>query len=269
LQKRATPTRIALRLTLLLALAAVVCPPAEAAKSRSRQSRKQQALAQFQTAEKQREALSGKPTAQRTHRDYEKVIQAYWRVYRLSPASPKAHESLQAMAELKTDMGRILNDPNILEAAIEQYHFLRREYPGSRNRWNALLTVGLIYLEDLKDEARARSAFEEFLKLYPQHTLAEKAQAALVEVDKRVAARKQREKELEQEKQTAKSVRAAPSEPAKSPDETALVTSIRHWTTPDYIRVAIDLGNEVKYEAGRITALLGRCADHRAAEFGG
>ncbi len=33
-----------------------------------------------------------------------------------------------------------------------------------------------------------------------------------------------------------------------------LVTSIRHWSTPDYTRVAIDLEDEVPYEAGRIAA---------------
>src|SRR5436309_12826616 len=31
-----------------------------------------------------------------------------------------------------------------------------------------------------------------------------------------------------------------------------LVTGIRHWSTPDYTRVAIDLEGEVKYDAGRI-----------------
>src|SRR5581483_3470160 len=31
-----------------------------------------------------------------------------------------------------------------------------------------------------------------------------------------------------------------------------LVTSIRHWSTPDYTRIAIDLDQKVKYEAGRV-----------------
>ena len=30
------------------------------------------------------------------------------------------------------------------------------------------------------------------------------------------------------------------------------MTGIRHWSTPDYTRVAIDLEDEVKYEAGRV-----------------
>src|SRR5258708_20992412 len=31
-----------------------------------------------------------------------------------------------------------------------------------------------------------------------------------------------------------------------------LLTKVRHWSTPDYTRVAIDLEEEVKYEAGRV-----------------
>src|SRR5438067_1424477 len=31
-----------------------------------------------------------------------------------------------------------------------------------------------------------------------------------------------------------------------------LVTNVRYWSTPDYTRVAIDLEEEVKYEAGRV-----------------
>src|SRR5205807_10522701 len=38
--------------------------------------------------------------------------------------------------------------------------------------------------------------------------------------------------------------------PAKCP--LPLVTGVRHWSTPDYTSVAIDIDTEVKYEAGRI-----------------
>src|SRR5207237_8425423 len=49
------------------------------------------------------------------------------------------------------------------------------------------------------------------------------------------------------------------SEPASKPvaaplvnGRRPLVTGIRHWSTPDYTRVAIDLEEEIPYEAGRI-----------------
>src|SRR6266851_390423 len=39
---------------------------------------------------------------------------------------------------------------------------------------------------------------------------------------------------------------------AKRPGGLAQVTGIRHWSTPDYTRVAIDLGDDVTYEAARV-----------------
>jgi N-acetylmuramoyl-L-alanine amidase len=43
---------------------------------------------------------------------------------------------------------------------------------------------------------------------------------------------------------------AAAGKPAKGP--VAMVTGIRHWSTPTYTRVAIDLGDEVTYQAARV-----------------
>src|SRR5260370_36129071 len=37
----------------------------------------------------------------------------------------------------------------------------------------------------------------------------------------------------------------------QTPRRMARLTSIRHWSTPDYTRVAIDLEQEVEYQAGR------------------
>src|SRR6202012_5201332 len=45
----------------------------------------------------------------------------------------------------------------------------------------------------------------------------------------------------------------AASVPAETPRSggVAQVTGIRHWSTPTYTRVAIDLGDEVEYQAAR------------------
>ena len=79
------------------------------------------------------------------------MIAAYRRVYYGSPASSKADPSVVAVAELLTEMGRRFDDDKALHAAIGQYKFLRREYPGSRDRFEALFTIGQIYQDDLKD----------------------------------------------------------------------------------------------------------------------
>ena len=131
-----------------------------------------------------REALNGRPESERTRQDYQKVADAYRKVYYVAPASSKADASVVAVAEILAEMGRQFPpDEKDLHAAIGQYEFLRREYPGSKYRVEALFTIGQIYKEDLGDEAAAKATFEEFLKRYPHNQLAPKAQEALAELN--------------------------------------------------------------------------------------
>ena len=220
---------------------------------------------QFTTAQKMREALNGTPEEERNKRDYLRVMDAYRRVYYMAPTSNRADASVLAVAELLVQVGRSFEDEKSLRAAIGQYEFLRREYPGSKFRVDALFTIGQIYREDLEDRDKARETFEEFLKHYPNSHLAADARDAIKEMDAEVAAEKKGKKPGEAAKEVAKKEepKLKPA-PASEQDDTRmatasakrsglpLITGIRHWSTPDYTRVAIDIETEVKYEAGRV-----------------
>ena len=99
----------------------------------------------FATAERMREALNGRPLADRTRHDYQRVINAYRNIYFGAPTSAKADPSVVAVAETLVEMGRRFDDDKILNEAVAQYKFLRREYPGSKYRCDALFTIGEIY----------------------------------------------------------------------------------------------------------------------------
>ncbi len=269
------------------------------------------ARAQFTRAERTREALNGRPAGERTRREYQRAIDAYRRVYFGSPASSKADPSVVATAELMVEMGRRFDDNKILRGAVEEYRFLRKEYPGSKYRFEALFTIGEIYKDDLKDPEEARTAFEDFLHRYPRNRLADEARAAVKEMDDAAAeaertARKGRQKTAKEktaanaggganrsrgENPKAASTRSAPNagSPGASPSGTAdagsengasgdapnadsnseslnssstqsgplrgelpRVTGVRHWSTPDYTRVAIDIERDVKFDSQRI-----------------
>ncbi len=226
--------------------------------------KRQVAASQFEIAERLRESLNGRPANERTRREYQRVIDAYRRVYFTSPISTKADASVVAVAELLAEMGRALDDPKISQDAITQYEFLRREYPGSKHRVEALFTIGQIYREDLRDNERAKASFEEFLKRYPHSHLADDARDALREIEAEKAAPKLATKNKRisgsgVETQHAASLQARnegesrlDSDSGKHSGRLPLVTGIRHWSTPDYTRVAIDLEQQVKYEAGRV-----------------
>ncbi len=241
-----------------------------------------------------REALNGRPQADRTRRDYQRVINAYRNVYFGAPTSTKADPSVVAVAETMVEMGRRFDDDKILNGAIAQYRFLRKEYPGSKYRCDALFTIGEIYKDDLNDPEQARGTFQEFLHRYPHNRLVEDALQAIAELDREVAAdRKNADKKAEAQakkpgKGTAENAsgisenKSATEPSAKNTDSKSAdsktaelqsadsqadtaqaasdrrasrlprVTGIRHWSTPNYTRVAIDLESDVKFFSQRI-----------------
>jgi len=254
----------------LLVLALLATPPANARVHHS----DAWAREHFATAERMREALNGRPTTERTRRDYQRVVNAYRAVYLGAPTSTKADPSVVAVAETLVEMGRHFDDNKILNEAIEQYRFLRREYPGSKYRFDGLFTIGEIYKDDLNDPEAARSAFQDFLRHYPHNRLADGARQAIVELNQQDEAEKASEARNATEK--AQSEKNPPddipkkgivagesvSRPASARDESSgahsghlpRVTGIRHWSTPDYTRVAIDLEGDVKFSSQRIAS---------------
>ncbi len=277
------PRQRGLRWAMLLILAALPAVPAHARAHHN----EAWARDRFAAAERMREALNGRLPADRSRRDYQRVINAYRNVYYGAPTSTKADPSVVAVAETLVEMGRRFDDDKILHEAIAQYKFLRREYPGSKYRCDALFTIGQIYNDDLNDPDEARATFEEFLHRYPHNRLVEDAQAAIADLD-RAAEKKAETPQPKAAKngQPAKATDGASSDTESAAEETdaaaraepALslskgvpaphssvpaspaapsgglprVTGIRHWSTPDYTRVAIDVEGDVKFGSQRI-----------------
>jgi N-acetylmuramoyl-L-alanine amidase len=257
----------------LLALAVVAAANAPAAHARAHHS-DAWAREHFAAAERMREALNGRPPADRSRRDYQRVLNCYRSVYLGAPASTKADPSVVAVAETLVEMGRRFDDNKILNEAIEQYKFLRREYPGSKYRFDGLFTIGEIYKDDLNDPEAARSTFQEFLRHYPQNRLADDARQAIAQLDQEAQAQKAAEarraakktrsdKEARNNKDTGDAAgdghasrSASAKDDSSEPRSGRLprVTGIRHWSTPDYTRVAIDVESDVKFSSQRIAS---------------
>jgi len=238
------------------------------------------AQTQFAGAVRLHQALEARPARELTRADYQRVINAYRRVYLESPTSTKADPSVVAVAQLLEEMGRRFNDDDTLRAAIKQYEFLRQQYPGSKARFGALFRIGEIYKEDLHDKENADATFQDFLHRYPRNQFAEEARKALAEPVEKASlkagiqpAHKEKSRAAEKiadsddgdaPEDTTGSVskteageaspdaesKADAPEPARG--KTARVTGIRHWSTPESIRVAIDLDEDIKFESQRI-----------------
>ena len=321
--------RPAVCVTAMSCLAAICCGAAgvranTSTTARARSAKKVVALPPWEQAEQGRDALEAIADASRTKADYARVMDAYRAIYHANPANVHAAAAVNAVAELLAEQGRGLHDAKSLSAALGQYEFLRKQYPASSLRVQALLAEGQIAQDDLGDSGLAREKYKLLLKEHGKSEQAEEAKAGLASLEVRGLRSEVRGtttgKDAVAVNQAARTVMdpttrgttakdGAPGnshrdtgrdgvpggsslpataqtsgvvEPirrdstamngppvpggggpvvadvvadvngAKRNGKRALVTGIRHWSTATYTRVAIDLGDEVTYEAARV-----------------
>jgi N-acetylmuramoyl-L-alanine amidase len=254
---------------------ALICVLLTAALAQARVHRSQAwAETQFNKAESQRETLSGHSEQARTRREYQTVIASYRRIVLQAPTSSKADGSAFAVANLTAEMGRHFKDDMALYSAVREYKFLRREYPGSKHRVEALLAIGEIYKNDLGDEADARATFEEFLRRYQHSDLVKEARAELAtlkpdpegERHARVVEEKADNEnadngDTDSGQNSAANTHASVAKkgPAQKPgsepdtrDKIVRVNSIERKSAPDYTRITVGLAQDVQFESQRI-----------------
>jgi N-acetylmuramoyl-L-alanine amidase len=136
-------------------------------------------LSPWEQAERGRQMLEKMPEEARTKADYARAMDAYRAIYHANPADVHAPAAIDAVAELLAEQGRILHDAKALHAAVGQYEFLRKQYPASSLRAQALLAEGQIEQNDLRDAPTAREKYKLLLKDHPKSEQAEEASAAL------------------------------------------------------------------------------------------
>jgi len=243
-------------------------------------------LTPWEQAERARDAFEGAAPGTHTRADFTAVMDRYRLIYHENPRDPYAPEAINTVAELLAEAGRELHDPRSLEAALGQYEFLRTQYPGSPLRAGALLAEAQIDANDLHNPAAAHERYQLFLTSFPRSSLAEQARAGDSALSDAAAGRSTRAATAGRRGEVPAETRAGSSamgaaqvtQPAgegvpaadrqraangtmglPAPMATvyhrgplAPVSGIRHWSTPSYTRVAIDLGGEVEYEAARV-----------------
>src|SRR5215467_10059855 len=120
-------TRTSPALSWALTIASLICLLQTVAFGRTVKEKKEAARTQLEVAQRLREALNSKPESQREQRDYDKVLDAFRKVYHTAPTFNKADASVLAVAELLEEQGRVLDEPKSFKDAIGQLEFLRRE----------------------------------------------------------------------------------------------------------------------------------------------
>ena len=259
--------------TLLCGLtASATAPPS------SRTTKHVQALTPWEQAQRGRAALEAEAQGSRTRAAYARVLDQFRAIYHDNPRDSHAAEAVYSVAEMLAEQGRDLEDAGSFRAAVGQYEFLRTQYPASSLGAPALLAEGRIEAQDLGDKGTARAKLDQLVREAPRSEAARQARAELARLKKPEDASPA--KGIHPTHPDEAGMNGAPGQFADSkgaasvgvrptpPDEAgrngapkaaalrtgplAQVTGIRHWSTPTYTRVAIDLGDEVTFEAARV-----------------
>jgi N-acetylmuramoyl-L-alanine amidase len=263
LRRHAATIRSILRV--IFAVLVVLSLHSNLARAENSSARRESAKNQFERAEKERQALEARPEKNRSLKDYSSVVNAYRRVYLITPRAADVPAALNQVAELYRAMGDLFNE-KYYRLAVDSYQFLLREYPGNRYREDALLAIARIEQDDLHDPALAKASYEKFLALHPRAPRAEEVRAILDRLRGASGAEGPAPKIAAVKNPLPANPTAADATPATTDTKPVAsgeshsaagsrpeVTRIRTWNADTYTRIVIDVGAQVKYQAARIS----------------
>ena len=219
----------------------------------------QQHLSPYERAQQQHAVLEARPESQRTRASYERVVDAYRAVSYYDPSSPRADASVLAIAQLLLEEGRLFSDEKLLQDAISRYESLHLNHPSGRYRYASQIVEGERQARVALNELRNRAELRPASSAHTQHDAAVKTQPS----QPGQSATPSRPPPAVTQPTTQPSPppiqisSGSPEVPstvltALHPGQVALVSGIRHWSTPVYTRIAIDLQDQVAYQAARV-----------------
>jgi N-acetylmuramoyl-L-alanine amidase len=227
-------------------------------------------------ATKAREVFEAEPQGAHTKVEYAHVMDGFRAIYHGNPGDAHAGRAVEQVAELLAEEGKEFSDHKALHDAAGQYEFLAKAYPGGTMAPRALgHALELLGPDAADDAAEAKKVRTLLVSEYPRSAEAKEARAAKAPADVASAEgssdhyRKPAVATVATPVKDDAQVTEAKTDPGAQVDDEhpasgkvdaglvksgkmATVTGIRHWSTPSYTRVAIDLGDSVEYQAARV-----------------
>ena len=170
----------------------------------------------------------------RYRQNWIKVIDRYEQFTHRYSKDIRVDYSLYKIGELYTGLYRFSKKKQDINAAIETYRTLVKKFPRSRLADDAVFMTGEIYLNHKNNKEAAYIEFDKVLRKYPQGDMVAKAKA--------------RVNDLSDKGETDEPRNAEPIGMSERGKEYINVSSIKHWSNPDYTRIVIHADSKVAYK---------------------
>ena len=212
---------------------------------------------QFKSAKKNYTRFMANSQDWGQRRRWENLIKEFDALARNYPRSKRADDSLYLAGGLYSSLYNYSGWSSDLQQSAKRYKVLLKNYRQSRLADDALYNLGNISLK-LNDQYRAREYWQRLLKDYPDSDMLRRTRTQLQELDsakKVVVSRIPRKKARVKKSQYRKAARRKPASgkshyTKKSYRGKTRILDLRHWSSPTYTRVVIDLDREAKFTKG-------------------
>ncbi len=184
----------------------------------------------LQKAQACKKTLSGSAAKRRYRHNWERCIKKYERVYKGFPGTVEAAQAMYVAGRLWTNLYGYSSRGSDIDRAVALYRGLVERYKTHNLADDAQYRLGEIFYRYKKDPMQA---YVEFLKV----------EVKFPDGDARVKASKMMDK-LELALGKKRPVKQGKAKKKRL----ILIKDIRHWSTPAYTRVVIDLESPTKYK---------------------
>ncbi len=221
----------------------------------------------YQEAKQRYNRFMASPEKWSKRRNWTALINEFDALARCYPRSKRADDALYLAAGLFFSLYNYSSRHSDLSHAARRFRMLWNHYARSRLADDALYYLGMI-AQKQHDLVKARQYWQRILKDYPQSDMRVRAQAALRDLAKRAGrgerGRSQRLAPGETYSRKRPRVTKAGFRERKQPVKrdsfhylskqrvrgVARVIDLRHWSSPTYTRVVIDLDHETSFTKG-------------------
>ena len=198
--------------------------------------------------------------------EWEAVMKPFMRSMGADPKSEYAPRSMFFVGRCYEELARRSFTRADRLKALEAYDRMLATYPKFGWSDDALFRMGLVWQEQFKDPAKAARVFKTLIETYPQGDKVPEARERLSALQGVAPSEPVATKTKSAEVKPAEA-KAAQTEPAQAPKKAAppsaklkeglTLLGIRHWSSPDYTRVVMDVTQDVHYERALVETAAG------------
>ncbi|MBI5585608.1 MAG: N-acetylmuramoyl-L-alanine amidase [Deltaproteobacteria bacterium] len=183
--------------------------------------------------------------------NWQPILDQFKQFYKMYPDTPTGEKSMFMVGRVYLTLYPWSGSAADLDQAVDHFTRFLNHYPQSPLADDAQFKLAEIQFRYRKNPERGRELAQELLAKYPQGDMRKKTEELLAQEPKESRPQEPAAPvlptEVKNDTPAPEDVKGGPPA-AGDPKPLPLVTGLRHWTTPDYTRIVVDVGEKISFK---------------------